>query len=245
MDYEKAHYVPAIDRHTYDESDYIVNVSDACLENFNRSFPNLQDRSVVIENILTRDFVQKRKEAAAVPDVQLSADSLNLLSVCRLAIDHKGLDRGLEAISSLVRKGYNISWYIVGDGPDREIFTKMIYEKQAESYVVLLGAMECPFGLYDKFDAFVLPSRFEGKPMAVTEAQMLGLPPIVTEYASAAEQILHGHTGLISENDTCAFERLIENVYQDRGILAGIRRELEVTNFDNIECIEKIYSLMK
>ena len=36
--------------------------------------------------------------------------------------------------------------------------------------------------------------------MAVTEAMMLGLPALVTNYASAAEQVRQGVDGLIVEN---------------------------------------------
>ena len=38
-------------------------------------------------------------------------------------------------------------------------------------------------------DVMLLPSRYEGKPMVVTEGYMMGLVPLVTRYTSAGEQI--------------------------------------------------------
>lgn len=247
IDYEKAHYIPEIDqsRKTYNNSKYIVNVSDECLNNFNHSFPTLAKRTVMIENILTKSFVQKRLEDAPDRKLQLDDNALKLLTVCRIAIDQKGLDRGLSVVSDLVKAGRSIQWFIVGDGPDKDAFLKMIKEKHAENHVFMLGAMNCPFKLYGKFDAFFLPSRFEGKPMAVTEAQMLGLPPIVAAYASAYEQIEDTITGIVSNNDTESLISTIEEVYDNPGLLKEVRHNLQNTNFDNVEEINKIYKLIE
>ena len=246
VDYEKAHYIPELDKNTYNESQYIVNVSDECLKNFNISFPFLSHKTICIENILTKHFVSRRLDDSLdqIPDLQLDSSCLNLLSVCRIAIEHKGLDRGLEAISYLVRSGRKIKWYIVGDGQDKKRFLQLIREKEAESYIILLGQMECPFGIYNKFDGFFLPSRFEGKPMTITEAQMLCLPPVVTEYASAREQIIHGETGLIASNDTESLTQLLDALSMNKSTLQDIRNELHSKNFDNIDCIQKFYGII-
>lgn len=245
VDYEKAHYVPVLDRETFSESDYIVNVSEQCLENFNQSFPYLKNKTVYIENILTKKFVLERFLDADNVDIEIFPDNLNLLSVCRIAIEHKGLDRGLEVISRLVENGKKICWHIIGDGPDMGAFIEMINEKNAGAYVFLYGSMECPFKLYNKFDAFLLPSRFEGKPMAVTEAQMLGLPPIVTKYASAHEQIDHGISGFIAENNVESLERLLHYISENPDILNEVRENLVSLDFDNVESIDKIYDLIE
>ena len=81
VDYEKAHFFPEIDRKTYQESNYIVNVSNACRANFVCSFPELRDKTIVIENILTRNFVRKRKELAVTPRLFLQKDRLSKLNM--------------------------------------------------------------------------------------------------------------------------------------------------------------------
>lgn len=243
-DYEKAHLIPELDRHTFDESDYIVNVSEKCSNDFKKLFPQYANKCVYVENILTKDFLEYRIQHAT--DVQLVLDNkgLNILSVCRIENDSKALDRATKAIGILTSKGYDINWYIVGAGPDEIKLRECIREQRLSDTIHMLGQMECPFVLYDRFDAFFLPSRREGKPMAVTEAQMLGLPPIVTEYGSAREQIIDGKTGIIAENSLEGIVETLEKILKSPKILNEIHNNLLATNFDNINCINKVYELI-
>lgn len=245
VDYEKAHYIPALDKHTFDESKYIVHVSERCMNNFKCSFPQYADKCVYIENILTKSFLQARMARAPKIGFDIEQEGMNLLSVCRIEMDHKGLDRAIEAMQLLVMKGYRVNWYVIGSGPDEENMREQIKKAKLSEYIHMLGRMECPYVLYDKFDAFFVPSRYEGKPMAVTEAQMLGLPPIVTEYESAREQINNGKTGLITENCLDGIVNVLEKVLKSPHILEQIHLNLRKSNFDNVENINQIYDLIE
>ena len=46
-------------------------------------------------------------------------------------------------------------------------------------------------------DVFVLPSHFEGLPMSVIEAMLVGLPVVATDIRGPREQVLEGVTGLL------------------------------------------------
>ena len=81
--------------------------------------------------------------------------------------------------------------------------------------------------------------------MAVTEAQMLGLTPIVTKYESAREQIIDGKTGIIAENSLEGIVETIERVLKSPKILNEIHNNLLATNFDNVNCIKKVYDLIE
>ena len=60
--------------------------------------------------------------------------------------------------------------------------------------------MSNPFPYVKAADVFVLLSRFEGKPICITESLIIGTPAIVTNYPSANEQIICGHNGIIIDN---------------------------------------------
>jgi len=244
VDFEKAHFIPAIDRKMFSKSDVIVNVAEECNSNFIEGFPELKDRCRVIENILTRSFLQKRSEAERIKIV-LDHRYLNLLSVCRLVIDHKGLDRGVKVIRKLKDKGYRIRWYLIGEGKDRAELQSMISDYDLRDDIILLGASTNPYTVFKEFDAFFLPSRFEGKPMAVTEAQMLMLPPVVAEYASARSQIVSGETGITAENSEEGIFRTLDEVCRDQSVLKKIRMNLVKQNFDNEQEIRKIMDLLR
>ena len=243
VDYEKAHFIPKTDLKMFSHSDHIVHVSEKCLDNFATALPSLAPKCVFIPNILTKSFLEKRATRKSVTIPPLPSDALKLLSVCRIAIDHKGLDRGLTVLQKLKEEGKRVVWVIIGDGPDRQKFESMVKAAHMENEILLLGRSENPYGCYHLFDAFFAPSRFEGKPMAVTEAQMLSLPPVVTEYASAKEQIEHEVDGLITDNDEDGIYRILSRVYDDRSLLEQCRKNSAQKNYDNTEEIEKIYSL--
>lgn len=245
VDYQKAHYIPALDSHTFDESNFIVHVSEKCMQNFQEAFPQYANKCVYIENILTKSFLQSRIQRAPKVHIDLENAGLKLLSVCRIELDHKGLDRGIEAIRTLKDRGYKINWYVIGSGPDESKMKAYIEKLDLQNDIHMLGRMECPFTLYENFDAFFVPSRYEGKPMAVTEAQMLGLPPIVTEYESAHEQIDDLKTGIIAENSCDGIVDILEKILKSPQILNSIHNNLLRSDFDNVECINQIYELME
>ncbi|MBR0674525.1 glycosyltransferase family 4 protein, partial [Neoroseomonas soli] len=51
--------------------------------------------------------------------------------------------------------------------------------------------------LYAWADAVVLPSRFEGVPLTVLEAQRMGCVPVATDVGAVAEAVAHGADGLL------------------------------------------------
>jgi glycosyltransferase involved in cell wall biosynthesis len=61
----------------------------------------------------------------------------------------------------------------------------------------LLGPLEDPAPLYHAGDALVLPSFAEGMPNVILEAQLCGLPVVVTAQANCDGLVVHGETGLV------------------------------------------------
>ena len=243
VDYEKAHMFPDIDRKMFEKSNFIVNVSEECLVNFQRAFPEYADKSIYIPNILTKQFLMHRLQGQE-KSLNVSRDAINLVSACRIAIDHKGLDRGLAAIKKLIENNFKIKWYIIGNGPDYNQLKGLIKDNQLEEYVILMGQMEVPYSVYHNFDAFFVPSRFEGKPMAVTEAMMLALPPIVTAYASAAEQIDNGVDGIIAKNSVEGIYEALKQICEYPNILKELKINLENREYDNINDLERIKAIL-
>ena len=135
--------------------------------------------------------------------LDLDPDSMNLVTVCRVAFVSKGLDRGVQAFIRLKRENRlkGLRWYIIGDGPDLPALKEMIRENGLEREIIPLGQQLNPYRMEKQMDVFFLPSRYEGKPMAVTEAQMLGLVPVLSNYSSAKSQVRHRIDGIIMENN--------------------------------------------
>ena len=67
-----------------------------------------------------------------------------------------------------------------------------------------MGIVKNPHSLISKADLFVLPSRFEGFPMALCEAMACGLAVISTEYHGGVREIIdEGVNGVLVPRGRC------------------------------------------
>ncbi len=75
-----------------------------------------------------------------------------------------------------------------------------------ENNVVILGKKSNPYPYIRECDVYIQPSLYEGKCVAVREAQILGKPVIITSYPTASSQLSEGVDGLIVplDNEQCA-----------------------------------------
>ncbi len=247
LDYAKCGSLAEYDRECVSLLDATVLVSDECEKSFKEYLPEFADKTVVIENILTRDYIRKRatEEANDLPDID--ENKINFVSSCRVDFKSKGLDRVVNILIS--HKDEKIwdkfCWYIIGDGPDFGKLKAMIEENDLGDRIKLLGIKTNPLPYEKIMDMFLLPSRFEGKPMAVTEAFMIGLPVIVTEYLSAKEQITVGFDGIIASND--GDEDLyikLKGVLNNPSVIQEMKDNIKTKDYSNIEEIEKVEKLI-
>lgn len=70
---------------------------------------------------------------------------------------------------------------LVGDGPDYLKVKSLVDRSPYKERIILYGETDMPKNLYMAMDIFVFPSRFEGLPVTLLEAQITGLPCIVSD----------------------------------------------------------------
>jgi len=207
-DYKESYLIPEVDNDILRKSNRIVLVSNQCKHNFDMIFPLYSEKSIVFENIVNRELLLKKSKEY---EIDIDVEKLNMCTVCRCDIHVKGLDRILNALKRLKEDGLlsDLVWHLVGGGADAEEIKKKVIEYELSNYIILYGNIENPFPILSRMDFFVLASRYEGKPVSVEEALAMGIPCVVTRYASAHEQIAEGINGMIIENsDSSAYEAL-------------------------------------
>ncbi len=187
-----------------ERADNIVFVAKDCRDDFVKLAPKYAEKAIFIENLFDSKIIRKRSEKIDTEDESfgtfLADDCFKIVTVCRLHIETKGLDRIVNCVKELKKIGYNFRWYIVGEGEDRQKLELLIKDAGVQDRIVLFGMKKNPYPFVAKCDLMCMPSRWEGKPMTVTEAKILGVPPVVTEYLSAREQIADGIEGIVVEN---------------------------------------------
>lgn len=130
--------------------------------------------------------------------VEHRPDSANLLFVGRL-VEAKGLTHLFEAMARLRSTYPNLMLTIVGDGPDRRTFEKIVAKKELSSVVRFVGSKsqaDVATILADS-DLFVLPSYAEGVPVVLMEALGSGIPAVVSYVGGVGEIVEDGVNGFL------------------------------------------------
>lgn len=241
-DYLSAGFDPRYDYGMYTNVDSIVTVSERCLDNLKIAFPSLSGKMINIGNI--SDINDITKKSTERIELKISNDFINLVTVCRLDMSTKGLDRIIQFVRKCVyESNLRVRLYLIGGGPDESKVKEMITNNRVDENIFLLGERRNPFPYMKAMDAFLLLSRYEGKPMVITEAQVLQLPAFVTEYASSREQIIDGQNGYILPNDDEeSINRLIELL--KGGAVSTLKRNIILAGFSFENDIEKISNLI-
>ena len=250
IDYTKTGMLPGIETPIFNKLDHIVLVSGSCVSSFLKVYPEQMQKVKCIENILTRkDVVEKSRRPPSLSEIEiiegLQNDRIKIASVSRIDFASKGHDRALRCMRRLIDEGEHLdfTWYIIGDGADMQELKKQITELDMGKYVICLGGYKNPFILLKEMDVFFIPSIYEGKPMAVTEALMLGLPVLASDYGSSGQQIRNGIDGIIFENSEQGIYQGLKDFFKTPDLLNKLKANAIATDYDNGDEINKIYDI--
>lgn len=233
--------LPSIEYNRWDAFDFIVSISEEVSNSFLKIFPNLKDKIILIENILSREFIENQSKEAGV---SFDTNDINLLSIGRFCYA-KNYDNVPDIAKLLVKRGIkNLKWYIIGFGPDENFIKEKIKEAQMENHVIMLGKKNNPYPYIKACDIYVQPSRYEGKSVTVREAQMLNKPVAVTNYPTATSQVKSGIDGIIvpMDNEGCA--NALASFIENKKLRKQLSENCKSKDFSNIDEVNKIYSLL-
>lgn len=87
----------------------------------------------------------------------------------------------VEIFHEIHKKDEETVLILVGDGPDRNLLEKKVFDLGLRDSVVFLGVRQDIPQLLQSFDLFLLPSRFEGLGIVLIEAQCSGLPCLTSK----------------------------------------------------------------
>ena len=216
--------------------DFIASISDAVTESFLKVFPSLQDKIVLIENILPERLIKTQAEEIDV-SAEMPRKGIRLLSIGRFCYP-KNFDNIPQICSCLLGVGLDIYWYLIGFGSDEKLIRERIEEAGMENRVILLGKRENPYPYIKACDVYVQPSRYEGKAVTVREAQMFQKPVVITNYATSSSQLEDGQDGIIVplDNEACAAQ--ITQILQDKSLLQNLSETCSQRDYSNREVVQ-------
>ncbi len=225
----------------YHQLDYVVSVSSQCEEQFLRVYPELKEHSLVIENILPLNLMLNQ---ASKDVLDMSRGVIKLLSIGRFC-DAKNFDNVPDICKRIRDTGLDVVWYLIGYGGGESLIREKIKESGMENYVIVLGKKENPYPYINACDLYVQPSRYEGKCVTVREAQVLGKPVVITNYATAPSQLENGVDGIVvpMDNEKCAEE--IVSLLNNPARMDELVHSCKKHDYSNAQEARNLYQLME
>ncbi|MCM1065471.1 MAG: glycosyltransferase [Eubacterium sp.] len=215
IDYEQAGYTRELDRDCYLQFDAIFPIAEEIRHRLLKVYPECADRTRVFHNMINRDrILGKAKEGEGFKD---GYQGTRILTVGRLT-RQKAYPVAIEAMKLLKAGGCRARWYVLGEGEERRALEKKIGEYGLEEDFVLMGAVENPFPYYKQTDLYVHATGFEGKSIAIQEAQILGCAIIASDCTGNREQIVHGTDGLLCDLSPQAVKDAVLRLIEDSGL---------------------------
>ncbi len=125
--------------------------------------------------------------------------------------EQKGIIYLLDAAKKIKQEGKNIQIVIAGDGVLRAELESLSSRSGLDDIVKFIGYRSDVHALINMYDVYVLPSLWEGLPLALLEALSMGKPIIATEVGGNSEIVEDRVNGLIvpSKNSDALFEAMI------------------------------------
>jgi glycosyltransferase involved in cell wall biosynthesis len=120
---------------------------------------------------------------------------------------------------------------IVGDGPLRPALVDEFERRRLQSKVGFRGSIPSnqTAEIMRASDVLLLPTNLEGFGLAIVEAMMSGVVPVVSRLNGITDQLVqHNETGiLVTPRDIEGFAGALDRIHRDRGLLQTMSHEAQ------------------
>ncbi|RKR73339.1 glycosyltransferase [Frondihabitans australicus] len=161
-----------------------------------RSALNLIDANRVRRLAAARPFENEPEpEGGRRPDwvraLERHDDAVWFVTVGRYTRE-KNQDLLVRAFAEVARTDPRVRLLVIGHGPLRDDLEALVDELGLGGIAFITGPLDNPFSVMRSADCFVLSSSYEGQPMVLLEAAVVGLPIISTDFASIRDALPDG-----------------------------------------------------
>lgn len=138
----------------------------------------------------------------------------------------KGFDEVLNLLPSLLHSYPELSYVMVGDGPDKARLMQKAKTLGVADRVVFAGRIDedDKIPTLSRADCYVMPSKGEGFGFVVLEALACGVPVVASAVDGTREAVRHGQLGELVDPDSPEdiTTGISSALSQERGILPGL-----------------------
>ena len=173
------------DYSTYKKFDVIVCLSETLRDKFCTIYPDLVNKTVTIPNFINYTEIIQR---ANHDFDSLEHQYWNLITIGRMEPE-KRYNVLLEVARLLKQMGICFRWYFIGGGVLFDEVKKQRDNMNLEKEVIMTGQLSETLPILKYCDLMVLGSNYEGTPVTIDEAKVLGVPVFSTRVGGIADQL--------------------------------------------------------
>jgi glycosyltransferase involved in cell wall biosynthesis len=156
-----------------------------------------------------------------------------LVGVVARLCPEKGVDLFLDAVAQIASRHPHASFVIAGDGPLRRQLQSQASRLGLAQRVRFLGELADGRTFISTLYLLVVPSRTEGTPLVVLEAQSAGVPIVAARIGGVPAQVRHGIDGiLVSPHDpgelAFAIDRLLASPEALQRLVPRVGEQLDM-----------------
>lgn len=241
IDYGNAGYSRKMDKNCYQKFDRIFAVSEEVRTSFLQVYPEWEEKTGIFHNIINRErILMLADREGGFAD---NFEGFRLLTVGRLTYQ-KAYDIAITVMKKIKDAGYRARWYVLGEGDQRESLEKQIKSLGLERDFRLLGAVDNPYPYYRDCDIYVHATRFEGKSIAVQEAQVMGCAIVASDCNGNREQISDGDDGILCGFSTEGIAGSIISLMEDEGKRKRLGTAAAKKRLENKEEMQQLLDLL-
>lgn len=245
IDYQNAGYCAALDLDAYEKMDRIFSVSREAGESFLCVWPQYRKKLFLFRNIIDVRRIHMESMQAIAPDSPFwqSHAAWKLLTVGRLNYQ-KAYDIAIPALKLLRERGWDADWFILGEGPLQKELQNQIRKEGLSEHFFLLGSQKNPYPYYRLADLYIHATRYEGKSIAIEEAQVLGKAVIASDCTGNREQITHNVNGYLIPLSAEQIADSIESLLQNPAQKQAFEKASASMNLLHPEDLDAFYALL-
>lgn len=168
---------------------------------------------------------------AVCQELGLATQTTLVATVGRL-VEAKGHRFLIDAVRPIVSRFPQVHFLVIGDGELRTGLEEQAARLGVAAHVHFMGAREDVSDLVTAADIFVLPSLWEGLPLALLEAMAAAKPIVATDVGGTSETIIAGNTGVVippgdGQMLVEGISQLLSNPREARAMGRAARRKIE------------------
>lgn len=123
----------------------------------------------------------------------------------------------LDILSEIIKTKKDVVMLFLGEGDERPNIERQIEAKHLQEYVRLLGVRPDVYRIIQAYDIFLFPSKLEGLPVSVIEAQAAGLKCFLSDIIDKSVDITGDITFMSLDNSAVAWaDKIVSGIPYER-----------------------------